>query len=229
MKQFAKSISKYDYIKFLVICLMLWSVIPTILGIFYNDTEVSLYYTREVWLMIIWFTGGYIRIYGHQGIGPIKSWKRVFMITLALIFGSIMVIKRFGAFFAWLGTTEPAYLWRPNTTPMYVLSVSLFCIFLDMKLPYWKVVDRIASTTLGIYLLHDSVLAGYIWGHIFKNSMYADSPFLIMHILSSTMVIFLIGAGIDLIRQNLSKKTVEKGIDVLLKAKCDQEIKENRY
>ena len=88
-----------------------------------------------------------------------------------------------------------------------------------MKLPYWKIVDRVASTTLGIYLLHDSVLAGYIWGHIFKNSMYADSPFLIMHILSTTIVIFLIGAGIDLIRQNLSKKTVEKGIDVLLKAK----------
>lgn len=210
MKQFAKNISKDDYIKFLAVCLMLWSVIPTILGVFRNDTEGSLYYTRAVWLVVIWFTGGYLRLYGHHCVGPIKSWKRVFCITLIIIIGSIWAIKHFDSFFAWLGTTEPAYLWRPNTTPMYILSVSLFCIFLDMRLPYRKVIDRAASTTLGIYLLHDSVLAGFLWGEVFKNSSYGDSPFLVIHIVWATMVIFLTGMIIDLIRQYLEKWTVGK-------------------
>ena len=215
MKQFAKSISKRDYIKFLAICLVLWSVLPTVLGVFRNDTEGSLYYTRAVWLMIIWFTGGYIRLHGHPCIGPIKSWKKVFLITLALIFSSILIIKHFNGFFAWLGTTEPAYLWRPNTTPMYVLSVSLFCIFLDMRLPHWKMIGKVASTTLGIYLLHDSILAGYIWGHIFKNGTHAASPFLILHILSATAAVFLVGAVVDLMRQHLVERIVERWMDIL--------------
>lgn len=226
MKRFAKSISKHDYIKFLMVCLMLWSMIPTVLGVFRNDTEGSLYYTRAVWLIVIWFTGGYLRLYGHQCVGPIRSWKRVFFITLTIIFGSIWAIKHFSVFFAWLGTTEPAYLWRPNTTPMYVLSVSLFCIFLDMKLPYLRAIDRAATTTLGIYLLHDSVLAGYIWGGIFKNSSYAYSPFLIVHIVVVTMAIFLIGMGIDLIRQCLEKWTVSKWVDMLLETNHCKRIRE---
>lgn len=220
MKKFAKSISRQEYIKFLVVCLMLWSVIPTILGVFDNNTEGSLYYTRAVWLMVIWFTGGYLRLYGHLCVGPVESWKKVFWITAALIFSSIVIIKHFDTFFAWLGITEPAYLWRPNTTPMYVLSVSLFCVFLDMEIPYQKVNDRLASTTLGIYLLHDSVLAGYIWGCIFKNDTYVDPPLLIVHIVSVTAAVFLIGAGVDLVRQYLVEKTIEKWVDMLLRSKC---------
>ena len=226
MQQFAKSISKHDYIKFLAVCLMLWSVIPTVLGVFRNDTEGVLYYTRAVWLMIVWFTGGYLRLYGYQCIGPIKSWEKVFLITLMLIFSSILLIKHFNSFFAWLGTTEAAYLWRPNTTPMYVLSVSLFCMFLNMKLPYRKTINRAASTTLGVYLLHDSVLAGYIWGGIFKNSTYAYSPFLIVHITFATITIFLIGGMVDLTRQYMEKQAIEKWLDMLLETDCCKKIKE---
>lgn len=63
-------------------------------------------------------------------------------------------------------------------------------------------------------------------GGIFKNSTYAYSPFLIVHITFATITIFLIGGMVDLTRQYMEKQAIEKWLDMLLETDCCKKIKE---
>lgn len=192
LNAFAHAIDKRTYKKFLLTVLFLYSFIPTIFGIFYNTTESLLYYNRLIWLVIAYFVGAYIRLYN---ISIIHSMKAAIVTSISSFFVmvvSILFIDQFSSFFAVLGTTEIAYFWPPNTVPMVFLSVGVFGIFLHWEIPYHVVINRIASTTLGIYILHDGLLARWLWRTVFQCTRYQNSPYLVFHIL-------VIGGGYSLL------------------------------
>ena len=116
-----------------------------------------------------------------------------------------MFIDKFETYFAELGTTEVAYFWPPNTIPMVLLSLGIFGMFLHWDIPHNRAVNRLVSTTMGIYLLHDGRLQSWLWRGVFKCADYQDSPFLLFYILRAALIIFLAGAGIDLLRQQLER------------------------
>ena len=97
---------------------------------------------------------------------------------------------------------------------MLILSVSIFNIFLNLKIKDNKIINSLASTTLGVYMLHHGILLGYIWKTIFKSKEHMLGPHPIISIFSSTLIIFIIGALIDLIRQLLEKLTVNKLLNI---------------
>ncbi len=126
---------------------------------------------------------------------------------------SILFIDRFHIFFEKLGTTEPAYFWPPNTIPMVCLSVGLFVLFLRMEIPYSPAINAAASTTLGIYLLHDGHLRGWLWRSVFRCAEHQNSPFLVFRILGAAAVIFAAGTVIDLARQRLEHRFLNPLLD----------------
>lgn len=207
LNMFAKMLSKRDYIKFLTIVLLLWSVIPTVFGLFYNTTESLLYYNRFIWLIIVYFIGAYIRLHS---LNLFKNRGRAVVISFLLIVGSILFIEKFEEYFWMIGTYETAYFWTPNSVLMILLSVSMFDFFLHMDIPYNGLINKLASTTLGIYILHDGVFVYYLWHVIFKNAQYQESKFLLLHILFATVIIFVAGACIDLLRQCFIEKNIAR-------------------
>lgn len=213
LNRFINVLTQKEYIRFLLAALTLWSVIPTLFGIFFNTTENLLYYNRLIWLMIIYFVGAYLRLYPVKALGKIKN----SLLFSAVVFGfmelSIIIIEMLGGFFAKLGTTEPAYFWPPNSIPMFLLSVGVFSIFLKIDIPYNKFINTLASTTLGIYLLHDGILNQYLWKEVFKNSSHQSSPYLLLHILGTAVIVFAVCAAIDLLRGLIEKHIVIKILD----------------
>lgn len=192
------------YRMFLKTLLGIYCVVPTVFGLLFNTTEGMLYYNRMIWLAVMYFFGAYIRNYGE----PKGNWKKYAVLALCamvILVGSILVIDRFSDFFALLGTTEPAYFWPPNSVPILILSAGFFGIFRNLKIPYHPVVNILASTTLGIYLLHDGILTGWIWGEVFRCAQYQDSPYLVFRILTASVIIFAAGAAVDLMRQVLER------------------------
>lgn len=207
---FLKSIDKKTYIKFLITVLILWSVIPTIFGVFNDSTEKTLYYSRLIWLIIIYCVGAYINLYKSE-------MPKKFLIAILSFFSmivSIIIIHKYNGFFNNIGTYEVAYLWGPNNVPMFLLSVALFQIFLNINIYGKKIISVLASTTLGIYLLHDGSLAWYIWQTLFKANEHLHSRYSICYILISAIVVFIIGAVIDLIRQIIEKYTIKRLLDL---------------
>lgn len=203
----ARAMDAHTYRKLLITALALYSVIPTVVGIFYNTTENFLYYNRMIWLTIVYMLGAYIHV-RRENVCLLTTRKGAVWLcvcsALFLVF-SIMFIDKFEDHFAALGTTEVAYFWPPNTIPMVLLSLGIFGIFLHWDIPYNRAVNLLASTTLGIYLLHDGVLQGWLWKSVFKCAEYQESPFLFFHILRAALIIFLVGAGVDVLRQQLER------------------------
>lgn len=213
----AQAMNRRTYRKFLSTVLVLYCVIPTCMGIFYNTSETMLYYNRLIWLIIIYFIGEYLSIYNQYDkyIESIvrKRITKTIGITASIMLISIVFIDRFHDFFEILGTTEAAYFWHPNTIPMVLLSIAIFLWFQNCRLSYHPVINTAASTTLGIYLLHDGILSSWLWKTVFRCADYQNSPFLCIRILMAALIIFFAGAGIDLLRQFLEKHTLVRLLD----------------
>lgn len=211
------AMDRKTYRRFLASVLGLWCVIPTLMGLFQNTTESMLYYNRMIWLAIMYFLGAYIYIYMRNDKKYEQKARklagRTVLASSAVMVGSILAIDRFSGFFGFLGTTEPAYFWPPNTIPMVLLSVGIFELFRHLRVAYHPAVNALASTTLGIYILHDGILNPWMWKTVFRCAEYQDSRSMAPRILVAAGIIFAVGAGLDLLRQALQRRTLDRLLD----------------
>ena len=195
LNKFIKSLTKDELKKLLLILFFIWSVIPTFFGFFENTTESLLYYNRFLWLIFMYFLGSYIKLYSLKIFKNKKISIFTAIFSLAFMVLGIIVIFKFGNLFKKIGTKETAYFWQPNTIPMLILSVSLFELFLKLKIPNLKLINVAASTTLGVYMLHDGPLASTLWQNIFKTLDCLNSKYYLFYIIAHTFTIFILGGG----------------------------------
>ena len=201
-----------EYKRLLLILILLWSIVPTIFGLASGNTEGVniLSYTRLVWFIILYLIGSYIRLYDISILKKKKTAIIIASVTFLLMLLSIILIYNCKTFFEVIGTTEWAYLWTPNNVFMLVLSVNIFHLFSMLEIKPIKIINVLASTTLGIYMLHDGLFNHYLWNEVFNNKVRLESNFAIFYILGTTFLIFIVGAIIDLIRQKIEKHTIMK-------------------
>jgi uncharacterized membrane protein len=89
-----------------------------------------------------------------------------------------------------------------NSPFILASSVELFIGFAKMKPIYNKALNKLASATLGVYLIHEnSYVKPYLWNTLLKNSQMYESRFLIVHAFVSIIAVYLVCSLIDLIRQ----------------------------
>ena len=102
---------------------------------------------------------------------------------------------------------------------IFFIAVSIFLLFASVDYSS-ELINIIASTTFGIYLLHDSGLGRIlIWDVIvcpdlnhFSQAWYKYMICLILTVIT----IFVICGIIDLVRQIISKKLIDKRVDMFL-------------
>lgn len=205
-----KNLSFKEFSHLVLILICLYSIIPTLFGIRLNNTESLLYYNRFIWIIIIYMIGAYISLY-REKISIFSKGRGFYIVTTILIsllaLFIIYIIEIFPSFFNQLGIHSSTYLWRPNSILILLWSLSLFLLFMGIRIQS-RIINTLASTTLGIYLLHDGKIQHVLWNNIFKNSTHTYSRFLIIHILIAVSIIFIVGCFIDLIRQYLANKIV---------------------
>lgn len=219
------SLNKRNYQKLLIIIILIWCIIPTIFGIFYNGSEGILYYNRFIWLTIMYFVGAYIRKFDIRFLCSKKRSFMTFIITYISMIFSIFAIHILRNFLNKIGTSEIAYFWTPNNILMLILSVSMFKFFTELKIRNNMFINKLSTTTLGIYLLHDGYLAEYMWKNIFHSNTNIYSEAFILYLLGSTLIIFIVGAIVDFIRQIIEKYTVKKILNLKIWSKLYINIK----
>lgn len=208
-----ENISKKEYQYILLICIFVWSILPTFLGIMKNSTESLDFYSRMIWFVVMYLIGGYIRIYNIKSLNSKKRSLIASMLFATILFSSIGIINIIKLFIPRLENLELAYLWGPNNIISLLFSVSLFMLFANINIGYNKVVNKIASTTLGIYMIHDGLLRNYLWKNIFHTKEILASNYAIIGIVLTTLILFSGGGIIDLFRQYIEKHTVKKYLE----------------
>lgn len=159
LNQFAKNLTARQFAKFLLLTLFLWCLLPTLFGVFGSGPEGLLFYTRLLWLTLMYFLGAYISRFGLRAISNLRLSVILTALSTSFLAASVIIIARYPDIFSQIGIIEWAYFWPPNTAPMLALSLGVFGIFRHISLSNSSFINRMASTTLGIYLLHDSILA----------------------------------------------------------------------
>lgn len=91
---------------------------------------------------------------------------------------------------------------------MLLAALFMFYFFLRLKVPYSRVINKLASASLGIYILHENMLLkegerALLWDGILKVYYWYESPYFVIHLVCSVIGIFVLCAIIELSRARL--------------------------
>ena len=194
LNKLALSLSKTDYKRLLVIAFICLSVVPTAL----NVDFIASYF---VWFLFLYLTAGYIRLFG---IRIVQKHKLVAtLLPLAIIVISIGVFSAFPQLTKTLGINARYFA---NTYSCFILicAVGVFYLFKDLEIGHSKFINKVASTTFGIYLIHDnSLVLAWLWPH-FKAVFSLNASTLWIGLLLTACLVFAACALIEAVRQLLA-------------------------
>lgn len=104
-------------------------------------------------------------------------------------------------------------VWGIEKISIILFSLIVFLVFKNIDLRYSRVINWIAASTFGVYLLHmNNWTTGYIWSNLCRTRDYYTSKYMILHAMICCGLIFIVCVAIDKIRMYMVEKPVEKSI-----------------
>ncbi|MDO4499730.1 MAG: acyltransferase family protein [Erysipelotrichaceae bacterium] len=193
------SFTKKEYQNYLLFILGLWVLLPSIFRDKYQSNEL-------IWFILLYSIAGYIRLYGLSPKLKLKHYLSASVIlTLTAFLLSVVLLFIGTKSEYWAGRV---YRFNEMRHPlMLILAICIFMTFVNIKIPYNKFINTVASTIFGVYLIHDTEFFRPIWWQqVLKGSYYKGSYGLIPYSIFAVIGLFAFCSIIDLIRQ----KTIEK-------------------
>lgn len=190
--------------------ILLMGIVGTVLymipgqGIFESN---NLFY-----FILAYFIANYIKIYDPK---ILKNQKINLLLSLVLsiifILWIILIIwlndklsfinREFIRFFS--------YPFALNRFPILICSIFVFCFFKNLQIKNNKLINLFASTTFGVYLIHENpFLKGVLWHEIFSIDKFIESKWLIFYMLFTVVLTFICCSIIDLFRSHFIEKPV---------------------
>ncbi len=195
--------------RLIIITTIFWSVIPTAVSLFKGgESEDILYNNDFIIFIVVYIIGAYLRLYPSGIFNSKKSSAVIAALSFAFIFGFMFVYDRFSNI---LKPETAMYFIKQDSVFIILMSIGVFCLFKDMKIKNSTVINTVASSLLGIYLLHDNKIGQtFIWKDLLDMKTRLSGNYAVIYILSICSAIFIIGFVIDIIRQFVEKYTVGK-------------------
>lgn len=95
--------------------------------------------------------------------------------------------------------------------PVFLAALLFFCGFKNLRIPNSKIINLVASTTFGIYLLHvNGHLKYLIWHKIFLFDDFVSKPYFAAYVLLTSLCIFVVFSIIEMIRKFVFSKISDK-------------------
>lgn len=194
-----KNLDKEKFWRLLIICYVIWSIIP----FFTLRENTGMFWSQLVWFVVMYFTGAYIRIY------PAKYSKKIyintFWISNTLLILSVFVIS-------WLsrlhdGFTGYITYFRWSNSPLIVAICISMMRLADLSTPKtitW--INFLASLVLGIYLFQENIFFQELcWNDWFNNTVPKTFLQQVAHVITSVVCVCVLGGLIEFLRIKLFK------------------------
>lgn len=197
-----KALERKEYCRLIWCLLTIFSIWPTIIGIFDNNTEVFLFYNRFIWIIVIYCVGGYIKKYGvYKEKWTLHHWVYIHVAMWVITLLSIIGMPENGI--SEKIKIRNTYFWQPNSIVMVALAVSLFMIFSCIRVKRNRIISYIASCTLGIYLGHGGRFA-LIRNTVFHRGLVGAKAVFVDMICAFTCMV-MVTLGVESFRKQLEK------------------------
>lgn len=196
------SFDQYVFFRLWLFLTIIWCIIPTFIPTATFGAAYDL-----TWYVYLYLTAALIKKTENHFSKSSSFYIFLAVLMIILVMGAEVIADYLSLKYGLLQGYEQH--WREyNSLFMLISGASFFIGFKKLQIPYNKYVNRIASTTLGIFLLHDNNYRNYFWSNIIQSAKFQDSSFLILHAIGITILIIIIGAMIDLFRQWFIEKPI---------------------
>ncbi len=217
---FIEKLSKEQLQKVIVLFLIIFSIISTITHNAWNFTWHNIF-------ILDYIIGAYIRLY------PIKKLENnkiniisLLLITILSLVFSVTCMLLSKILDVSILFKIPGALINSFSSPVPILiAFFIFHLFKNIKIKS-KLINYIASSTLGIYLVHDnSFIRDWIWKTLVPNANFLglNTLLYILFMLAKVAIVFLVSVAVDKIRiillQKLEDKLSNKIYNILLNFK----------
>lgn len=196
------NITRKELLIFICTILFMWSIIPTF-------TKCDMYGNEICQLFLFYLLGAYIRKYPNNILSRNKY--KVSIISSVLLILSTLSLNLLALKYPIFDCGE--FFFSRHSILTILLGFSLLSIFVDLKINN-KYINKIASCSFGIYLIHNNnYIKEIIWIDIFHNPSFAISPYLIIHLVITVLIVFIVCGIIEYLRQIIIEKPIMKWID----------------
>lgn len=178
-------------------------------------TKLQKYNNPLIIFVLLYLIATYVRIYNNKIKGSSKRHITIAVATTMFYWAILLLLN-----YLFYKTNYDfinqliVYIKSQDSIFLIIIATELLIGFSKMKPHYINWVNILASTSFGIYLIHDSVLTRYyILRFLLGTTTMAKSSLIIPHAILSVLIIYCVGAIIDLLRQNTVEKITNLIID----------------
>lgn len=186
--------------------LLRFLIILTILIPFYRTLTTKAPIDAFLFFIYLYLVMGYLK---HNPGNWFEQHAKIgFLITTVTIVTYQILVSFLGTEYNLHILIKHANKLATRYSPFMVLdAIFLFYIFKNLKIKNSKFINTLASTTLGIYLIHENpLLRKLLWDKFLKVKVVYYYPTYILYFFFSVFSIFVIAAVIDLLRIYLFEK-----------------------
>ena len=194
-----KNIDRNTYKKMICFMVICWCIIPTFI-------DKNFQFNSFIWFIVLYCMAGYIKLYSYNWKTTNKRYFIFTGILIILTYLTVIFLDKMNLMIS-SKNYNSNYLFAMQRLPIFLISLFLFLGFMKTKIKYSKIINKLATTTFGIYLIHDnSYMRSFLWKDFFKVKNFEESTILIPYSIFVCCIVFVSCAAIDLIRSN----TIEK-------------------
>lgn len=165
-------------------------------------------YLSGAWIQffVMYMLGGYVRQYGMQSVlfQNKRPWKNIFCACILLMaVGTVFAVTgHWGSYWRIMNLIEP------------FMALSCFMIALLHKPFSSPVINSMAASVLGIYLIHDNPLVRkFIWTEWYPNLDMIGSDGFPLFMAGKVALVFLVCLGIDQLRLHFVEPYIKSRLD----------------
>lgn len=206
INRFLKGLDRKSFQKLLVLIFVIWCLIPT-------ATNRPVESNNLLWFMYLYAIAAYIRLWHNESRLHCGAY---FTITLSLVLLTFLLVCVFDK----MGIKTPYYainatrFYEAQQLPILLISIFAFLAFKQLRLRENKIINTIAASTFGIYLIHDYTgLRSVLWIDFFKNASYSNTRFIIPYSIGVICLVFAVCSCIELARIHFLEKNYMKLIN----------------
>ena len=183
---FIKRFSREGLTRFILSFGFIWTVLPAYYLYEHGNQRVTIFF--------IYCVGAYLCLYGCKWL---EYPPRFFRASVLCLVSYATIV--FTVFVLWnIRLTDTFYIGKQasflalNSVLVLLTGIGLFYIFKSIKLES-TLVNRIAKTMFGVYLIHDNALiSAWLWNDVLNIGQFYNSAFLVpISVLCSILVMFV--------------------------------------
>lgn len=203
------NISKKSYTLLLCAMIILWCLFPTFIGKGFLMSNLT-------WFFCLYFIAGYIRKYADD-IHIKKSISIISILVLTLLtYSSAIVFDIIGQKYS-IVAENALHFFGEQQLPILLISFFTFMLFKDINIKPNKVINSIAATSFGVYLIHDNgIMHSFLWNTLAKNSEYSNTLLIIPHSIAVILIVYASCTILDMIRIKTIEPLYMKAVNALV-------------